>query len=380
MGQKKARSGEPEGLPDLTRGTLDQSRKVVKPEKFARSGNFARSVTGGGRTHVPPAAAVRTLPRVDRFFGPGGRLAEVLAGYEPRAEQAALAARRRGRAGRRRAPARRGRDRNRQEPCLPDPGARVRAARGRLDRDEGAPGAAADEGRAVAAAALGRDVRVAVLKGRQNYLCRHGAPRLRAARRPALPRAEDAAAFEAMRDWIDTTETGDRAELELEPPETRLDRDRRRRRPLPRPPLRLRRRLLLRGCPRPRLARRARDREPRALLRRPRPARPHRRAGGPPRARRRRLRRGAPARGVGRDLARRPDQRAGPAPAAPRRRPRLPRGRRPVPGARARPGRARGAAAAPRGRAARRAGGVCARFPRAGDSRSRRARRARRRR
>ena len=72
----------------------------------------------------------------------------------------------------------------------------------------------------VAAAALGREVRVAVLKGRQNYLCRrnlHGFGLLGGA---LFPRAEDAAAFEAMRPWIDSTETGDRAELEIEPSDT----------------------------------------------------------------------------------------------------------------------------------------------------------------
>ena len=84
------------------------------------------------------------------------------------------------------------------------------------------------------------------------------------------------------------------------------------------------------------------DRQPRALLRRPRAAQPHRRAGDPARARRRRLRRGAPAGGVGRDLARRPRS------AAPvihrlaaRRRPRLPRGGRARAGACARPRRGR---------------------------------------
>ena len=65
-----------------------------------------------------------------------------------------------------------------------------------------------------AARALGREVRVAVLKGRQNYLCRKqlqsfGAMLLRGPR--------DEAAFEAMQSWLTATETGDRAELPLEP-------------------------------------------------------------------------------------------------------------------------------------------------------------------
>ena len=70
-----------------------------------------------------------------------------------------------------------------------------------------------------AAAALGRRVRVAVLKGRQNYLCRkslQGVDQLGGLFRTA----EDAANFERLRDWIETTETGDRAELDFEPSET----------------------------------------------------------------------------------------------------------------------------------------------------------------
>jgi ATP-dependent DNA helicase DinG len=72
----------------------------------------------------------------------------------------------------------------------------------------------------VAAAAIGREVRVAVLKGRQNYLCRkslHGFELLGGA---LFPRAEDAEAFESMRPWIDSTTTGDRSELDREPPES----------------------------------------------------------------------------------------------------------------------------------------------------------------
>ena len=67
-----------------------------------------------------------------------------------------------------------------------------------------------------AAAALGRPVRVAVVKGRQNYLCRkglQGVDQLGGLFRTA----EDAADFERLRDWIAMTETGDRAELDFEP-------------------------------------------------------------------------------------------------------------------------------------------------------------------
>ena len=107
-------------------------------------------------------------------------------------------------------------------------------------------------------------------------------------------------AFEALQPWLAETETGDRAELPFEPSEALWaelavgsDRCAGRRCPLLSA-------LLRRGGAGAGRRGRARDREPRALLRRPR--RRRRRAA---RARRRRLRRGAPARGDGRDVARR---------------------------------------------------------------------------
>jgi ATP-dependent DNA helicase DinG len=67
----------------------------------------------------------------------------------------------------------------------------------------------------VAAAALGREVRVAVLKGRQNYLCRK---RVEAFAGPGLLGGlDDEAGYERLLPWIGSTETGDRAELETEP-------------------------------------------------------------------------------------------------------------------------------------------------------------------
>jgi len=65
-----------------------------------------------------------------------------------------------------------------------------------------------------ASAALGRDVDVAVLKGRQNYLCRKSLHMLAL---PLFRTAEDAAEYERLQDWIATTESGDRAELPFEP-------------------------------------------------------------------------------------------------------------------------------------------------------------------
>ena len=69
----------------------------------------------------------------------------------------------------------------------------------------------------VAAAALGRPVSVAVLKGRQNYLCRKSIYGLGLLGGALLRTAEDAAAYERMLPWIEATENGDRAELDEEP-------------------------------------------------------------------------------------------------------------------------------------------------------------------
>jgi ATP-dependent DNA helicase DinG len=68
----------------------------------------------------------------------------------------------------------------------------------------------------VAAAALGRSVRVAVLKGRQNYLCRRRVETMAFGALPILERG-DQDAYERLLAWIDSTATGDRAELAEEP-------------------------------------------------------------------------------------------------------------------------------------------------------------------
>ncbi len=65
-----------------------------------------------------------------------------------------------------------------------------------------------------AARALGREVDVALLKGRQNYVCRKQLQSFG----PMLLRApRDEQAFEALQPWLASTLTGDRAELALEP-------------------------------------------------------------------------------------------------------------------------------------------------------------------
>ena len=66
----------------------------------------------------------------------------------------------------------------------------------------------------LAAEALGRKVRVAVVKGRQNYLCRR---RVEAVELNGLGLLGDEAGYERMLPWIGSTATGDRAELDEEP-------------------------------------------------------------------------------------------------------------------------------------------------------------------
>jgi ATP-dependent DNA helicase DinG len=69
----------------------------------------------------------------------------------------------------------------------------------------------------LAAAALGCEVNVAVLKGRQNYLCRNRLQGCALLGGSLLAKPEDGRALDAMRPWIDSTDTGDRAELDVEP-------------------------------------------------------------------------------------------------------------------------------------------------------------------
>jgi ATP-dependent DNA helicase DinG len=71
-----------------------------------------------------------------------------------------------------------------------------------------------------AGAALGHPVDCALLKGRENYLCRRlldGLVLLGGSAGALFRSAEDAAQHEELRDWIETTQSGDRAELPFEP-------------------------------------------------------------------------------------------------------------------------------------------------------------------
>src|SRR5215211_1682125 len=159
-------------------------------------------------------ASTRLAGLVDDFFGPSGRLAAALPGFEPRGGQAALA----------------------------------QAVADALECDEHLLAEAGtgtgkslaylipalESGRRVvvatatkalqeqllakdvpaAARALGREVRVAVLKGRQNYVCRK---QLLGFGPMLLRDPRDEEAFDALQPWLAETETGDRAELPLEP-------------------------------------------------------------------------------------------------------------------------------------------------------------------
>jgi ATP-dependent DNA helicase DinG len=148
------------------------------------------------------------------YFGPGGRLAAALPGFEPRAEQAALAqeiadALARGEHLLAEAGTGTGKSLAYLIPALAS-GKRVVVATATKALQE----QLLTKDIPAAAAALGREVRCAVLKGRQNYLCRRS---LHTLELPLFRTAEDAREYERLQDWIETTETGDRAELAFEP-------------------------------------------------------------------------------------------------------------------------------------------------------------------
>jgi len=157
------------------------------------------------------------------FFGHGGRLAAALPGFEPRAEQAALAqevadAFERGEHLLAEAGTGVGKTLAYLIPAL-ESGKRVVVATATKALQE----QLLTKDVPTAAAALGREVDVAVLKGRQNYLCRRslqGLQLLGGAAGALFRSAEDAGEFERLRDWTETTETGDRAELPFEPRHT----------------------------------------------------------------------------------------------------------------------------------------------------------------
>ncbi|HEY4347715.1 MAG TPA: ATP-dependent DNA helicase [Gaiellaceae bacterium] len=147
-------------------------------------------------------------------FAPGGALAATLPGFEPRAEQAALAsavelALERGEHLVAEAGTGTGKSLAYLLPAL-ESGRRVVVATATKALQEQL--LAHDV--PAAARALGREVRVAVLKGRQNYVCRR---QLQSFGPMLLRDPRDEAAYEALQPWLAETETGDRAELPIEP-------------------------------------------------------------------------------------------------------------------------------------------------------------------
>lgn len=157
---------------------------------------------------------------MEGIFGPGGRLAQTLAGFEPRAEQEALAeavdrALATGEHLLAEAGTGTGKSLAYVIPALAS-GRRVVVATATkaLQQQLLANDVPA------AAAALDREVDCALLKGRDNYLCRRSLQGLEllGAQAGALFRtSEDAAQFGELHDWIESTATGDRAELPFEP-------------------------------------------------------------------------------------------------------------------------------------------------------------------
>src|SRR6476646_2894477 len=144
---------------------------------------------------------------MDDAFGPGGALARTLPGFEARAEQAALAAAvERALATGEHLLAEAGTGTGKSLayliPAL-ESGQRVVVSTATKALQE----QLLTKDVPIAAAALGREFRVAVLKGRQNYLCRQGRQGFGLLGGQLFPREADALAFEAMREWIDSTET-----------------------------------------------------------------------------------------------------------------------------------------------------------------------------
>src|SRR5438128_9799418 len=136
-----------------------------------------------------------------RFFGEDGRLATTLPGYEVRTEQAQLAegvagALESGRHLLAEAGTGTGKSLAYLIPAL-ESGRRVVVSTATKALQQ----QLLDKEVPIAAAALGRDLRVAVLKGRQNYLCRRSLHGFELLGGQLFSRAEDGAAFESMRDW-----------------------------------------------------------------------------------------------------------------------------------------------------------------------------------
>src|SRR5580765_7314132 len=146
---------------------------------------------------------------MDDAFGPGGALARTLPGFEARAEQAALAAavERALTTGEHlvaEAGTGTGKSLAYLLPAL-ESGQRVVVATATKALQEQLLSGEVP----AAARALGREVRVAVLKGRANYVCRK---QLQSFGPMLLRDARDEEVFAEIEPWLAATERGDRAE------------------------------------------------------------------------------------------------------------------------------------------------------------------------
>src|SRR5882762_3277849 len=151
---------------------------------------------------------------MEDHFGPGGALARALPEFEPRPQQAVLAAEvesalASGRHLIAEAGTGVGKSLAYLIPAL-ESGLRVIVATATKALQEQLLGKDVP----IAAAVVGREVNVQVLKGRANYLCRR---QLQGFQPILMAEGRDSRAWDAMQGWLDTTETGDRAELALEP-------------------------------------------------------------------------------------------------------------------------------------------------------------------
>ncbi len=154
------------------------------------------------------------------YFGPGGRLASALPGFEARAGQEELAeavadALEAGEHLLAEAGTGTGKSLAYLIPAI-ESGRRVVIATATKALQQ----QLVDKDLPAASAAVGRDVDCVLLKGRENYLCRRsvdGLTLLGGAAGGLFRTESDAVAYDELRDWIETTETGDRVELPFEP-------------------------------------------------------------------------------------------------------------------------------------------------------------------
>jgi ATP-dependent DNA helicase DinG len=157
---------------------------------------------------------------VREFFGPDGRLAGILPSFEPRAEQATLAAAvehalATGEHLLAEAGTGTGKTLAYLVPAL-DSGRRVVVATATKALQQ----QLVEKDVPAASAALGRSVDCVLLKGRENYLCRRsleGLALLGGSAGALFQTEEDVNDYARLSNWIESTETGDRAELPFEP-------------------------------------------------------------------------------------------------------------------------------------------------------------------